>query len=106
MFLCLFGGAENGEEQVFTVVYGPGEDSAGSSFGDWLSDVRCKWGVPSVIGGDFNMVLCTHEQNMISTDIARMREFWQILDTICLIGLSLVGLGTGRGYQFHALIGS
>lgn len=32
--LCLFGGAENGEEQVFTVVYGPGEGSAGSSFGD------------------------------------------------------------------------
>lgn len=31
---CLFCGAENGEERVFTGVYGPGEGNARSSFGD------------------------------------------------------------------------
>lgn len=37
------------------------------------------------------MVLFPHERNGIDTDIACMREFRQILDTFCLIGLSLIG---------------
>lgn len=61
-----------------------------------------------MIGGDFNMVLCTHEQNGIGTDIACMRELRRILDTICLIGLSLVGGGytrsrDGEGLSFSCI---
>ena len=86
---CLFKNVENRFMWAFTRVYGPVERSKQEIFWEGLGFLKCLWGGPWCLGGDFNLTLSPNERKIGGRLSPSMRRFVEVINELGLRDLPL-----------------
>jgi hypothetical protein len=88
---CKFRCVAFGYVWAFTRVYGPHDVFARRIFWEEMSGVNSWWGVPWVVGGDFNMVRFLSKRSGAVNLTTAMKNFSNFITSTSLMDIPLVG---------------